>query len=144
MRRRFRLLEKEAIPGGLARGSKPSDFNPHELMMGIGVEKEHLVGGGYSLPEMRNKAREIAMDHLKEIPDYYTRLKKMEKGAGIKEDINQIDPATRQRLIDFLKSQPNLDDTTYHSFAQKLGLSPHDAEEVAYDYIYRMTHSPGA
>ena len=82
-RNRLHLLEDEAIPGGLARHNKPSDFDPHELAMGIKVEKEHLVGGGYSEIDARNKAREIAMDHLKEIPDYYTRLKKMEKESGV-------------------------------------------------------------
>jgi hypothetical protein len=141
IRERLRLLEDEAIPGGLARHDKPSDFDPHEIMMGIKVEKEHLVGGGYSELDMRNKAREIAMDHLKEIPDYYTRLKKMEKGAGVEEDIQQIHPSTRQQLIDFVKSQPNLDDSAYHAFAERLGVSPHEAEEVIYDYVRRSAAS---
>jgi hypothetical protein len=45
----------------------------HELRLGIDVEKEHT--------QNRSTAKEIAMDHLSEIPDYYTRLKKMEKEA---------------------------------------------------------------
>jgi len=61
------------IPGGLASRSKPSDFDPRQLAMGIEVEKEH---GGNA-----KRAREIAMDHLKELPNYYTHLKRMEKGA---------------------------------------------------------------
>lgn len=71
----------EGIPGGLARNKKPSDFNKKELEMGIEVEKEHLVGNGYSEKQMRDVAQEVAMDHLTEIPDYYTRLKKMEDEA---------------------------------------------------------------
>jgi len=42
-----------------------------EFEMGLKVEREHTTD-----PE---KAREIAMDHLVELPDYYTRLAKMEK-----------------------------------------------------------------
>ncbi len=30
----------------------------------------------------RDLAMRIALDHLAEIPDYYTRLKKMERKAG--------------------------------------------------------------
>lgn len=44
-----------------------------ELEMGIEVEKEHTKDDA--------KAREIALDHLKEFPDYYTRLADMEKKA---------------------------------------------------------------
>lgn len=41
-----------------------------QIDMGIKVEMEHV--------DDKDKAREIAMDHLVEFPDYYTRLKKME------------------------------------------------------------------
>jgi hypothetical protein len=44
-----------------------------ELEMGMKIEKEHAKDD--------NVAREIAMDHLTEFPDYYTRLKKMETQA---------------------------------------------------------------
>lgn len=47
-----------------------------ELKMGIEVEKEHTNDV--------ELAKQIALDHLKEVPDYYTRLKKMEKEAGVK------------------------------------------------------------
>jgi 2'-5' RNA ligase len=68
---------KDQITGGIADKSMPSDFDPKELAMGIEVEKEHTNN--------KKLAREIAMDHLKEIPDYYTRLAKMEKEAGVEE-----------------------------------------------------------
>lgn len=74
-------IAKEEIPGGLARGKKPSEFDADELAVGIEVEKEHLVGDSYSAKEMHDTAQEIAMDHLTEIPDYYSRLKKMESEA---------------------------------------------------------------
>lgn len=44
-----------------------------ELKMGMEVEKEHA--GTIS------ERRAYALDHLEEIPDYYTRLSKMEKEA---------------------------------------------------------------
>jgi predicted DNA-binding protein YlxM (UPF0122 family) len=42
-----------------------------QLKMGIKVEQEHTKN--------LNAAREIALDHLNEMPDYYDKLKKMEK-----------------------------------------------------------------
>lgn len=55
-----------AIPGGLAAGKRPGDFDKGNLALGMKVEKEHT----------KNKAmaREIAMDHLMEDPNYYTQL----------------------------------------------------------------------
>jgi len=56
----------------LKHGDDPDDdFDPDELEMGIEVEKEHNDN-----PDV---AKAIAKAHLSEIPDYYTRLKKMEK-----------------------------------------------------------------
>lgn len=44
-----------------------------QIEMGKKVEMEHVSDA--------KLAKEIAMDHLEEIPDYYTRLTKMEKEA---------------------------------------------------------------
>ena len=44
-----------------------------QLRMGVKVESEHTTS--------QTTAKEIAMDHLSEMPDYYTRLDKMEKEA---------------------------------------------------------------
>ena len=53
-------------------------YNADELKMGINVEKEHT-----DCPYL---AKQIAKDHLAELPDYYTRLAKMEKeGEAAKE-----------------------------------------------------------
>ena len=48
-----------------------SNFDPKELAMGIKVELEHT--------DDRSVAKNIAKDHLTELPDYYSRLRKMEK-----------------------------------------------------------------
>lgn len=44
-----------------------------QLRKGIEVEKEHT--------QDERLAREIALDHLWELPDYYDKLSKMEKDA---------------------------------------------------------------
>lgn len=49
-----------------------------QIDMGKKIELEHV--------DDESLAEEIAMDHLEEIPDYYTRLKKMEKEA--KKELN--------------------------------------------------------
>lgn len=55
------------------KGFTEADADPNELKMGIKVELEHTNN-----PEV---AKRIAIDHLAEFGDYYTRLIKMEKEA---------------------------------------------------------------
>lgn len=68
-----RKAAADQIPGGKADKKDPSDFDQSELDKGIKVEREHTDD-----PKL---AREIAMDHLTEFADYYTRLDKMETEA---------------------------------------------------------------
>lgn len=72
------ILEKEiySILGsflyyGEFRKNPLIEVNEKELSMGIEVEMEHT-----NCPML---AKRIALDHLAELPDYYTRLEKMEK-----------------------------------------------------------------
>jgi hypothetical protein len=46
-----------------------------QLAKGVKVEQEHT--GNIAL------AREIALDHLNELPDYYDRLEKVEKNNSV-------------------------------------------------------------
>jgi hypothetical protein len=62
-----RARTAERIPGGLSAGMSPGDFDPRALRAGIATELEHTSS--------RAVAREIAMDHLVEDPDYYVKLK---------------------------------------------------------------------
>ena len=48
-----------------------ADVDPEELKIGVEVEFEHTTN--------KETAQRIAMDHLAELKDYYTRLKKMEE-----------------------------------------------------------------
>lgn len=82
-------LAENEIPHGKADGMSPEMIaKKHnipvaeiekQIKMGIEIEYEHT--------DDKSKAREIAMDHLEEFPDYYTRLRKMETQAkkGLKE-----------------------------------------------------------
>lgn len=52
-------------------GITENDVDQEQLKMGIEVEYEHTTDA--------TVAKKIALDHLAEIPDYYTRLAKMEE-----------------------------------------------------------------
>jgi hypothetical protein len=71
----YKILS-DILSGGKSKDFKGS-YNSKELAMGIKIEKEHT--GSNLISE------KIAKDHLSEIPDYYSRLTKMEKAAGINE-----------------------------------------------------------
>lgn len=64
---------KEQLKGGKADGKTITKYDLGQLLMGIKVEQEHTTNKMIAL--------EIAMDHLEEIPDYYTRLQEMEEEA---------------------------------------------------------------
>jgi hypothetical protein len=52
------------------------EYNPKELKIGQQIEMEHTDDPAIAL--------KIAKDHLRELPDYYSRLIKMEKDASVK------------------------------------------------------------
>jgi len=64
---------KQKLKGGRADAHRVTDFDLDQLIMGIKVEQEHTTD--------KYTALEISMDHLEEIPDYYTRLHEMEETA---------------------------------------------------------------
>lgn len=63
-----------------------------QLKKGIEIEKEHTSD--------KEKATEIAMDHVTEFPDYYDRIEKMEKGA--EKDFGKEKVNENKRLIKHL------------------------------------------
>lgn len=75
------FTSEEARQIGLAIGIDWDKFDLEEFRSGLSVELEH----GSHDPETNvinddaNLAGKIAWAHLKEIPDYYTRLAKMEQ-----------------------------------------------------------------
>lgn len=60
----------DKMPGGLADGSTPSDFDPVQIAKGVVVEMEHTDDPRVAL--------EIAMDHLTEDGRYYDALETIE------------------------------------------------------------------
>lgn len=67
--------DDEAMIGGVGDGSNLAQLAPDQVLKGIEVEMEHT--------EDPRIALEIVIDHLTELPDYYTRLEKMENDAEI-------------------------------------------------------------
>jgi hypothetical protein len=90
-------VKEDKIKGGKADNKTPEDIAKkhgvsvdkikQQLKMGIEVEMEHVND--------RKLSAEIALDHLDEIPDYYNRLKKMEKDAGIEEEDQKCPPGQK-------------------------------------------------
>lgn len=101
----------ESLPGGKARTHRPSDFDPDQIERGIEVEQEHLEGGGYTKRERDDLAREIAMDHLTEIPDYYTRLDRMEEQA--KKASSQAAQIALMKFLSRLAKRLGVEDHVY-------------------------------
>jgi hypothetical protein len=65
---------KELIRKVMGESATTEDkVDAEELRIGIEIEKEHT--------EHVEVAKQIALDHLAEIPDYYTRLVDMESEA---------------------------------------------------------------
>ena len=79
--KRFTTEEAERI--GAALGIDWSEFDVEQFRMGLDVELEHgavdpATDVTHDDPIMTGK---IALAHLNEFPDYYTRLAEMEKEA---------------------------------------------------------------
>lgn len=62
---------KDGIKGGIADGKSITAYDLDELLTGMKFEMEHTSN--------RFIALELAMDHLERIPDYYTRLRRLER-----------------------------------------------------------------
>jgi hypothetical protein len=82
MKREFTTAEAEVI--GEQLGIDFTAYSLEEFRLGLAVELEH--GSSDPATNVTNDDElltgKIAWAHLKEIPDYYTRLLKMEAEAG--------------------------------------------------------------
>lgn len=119
-----------------------------ELDMGRQVEMEHKATIEY-LRKNPNAPLEkvvemIARDHLKEIPDYYTRLKKMEAEgkSGKTAKVGQADPI-QKKLMDFFKANPNPPDSEVHKLAEQLKLPPDQLESKIYELLSDLLKRTG-
>lgn len=68
-----------------------SSFDMNELLMGFEVEKEHGTRDEETnvTDDDPIKTLKISIAHLKEIPDYYTKLKKYVENGGTKEGLDE-------------------------------------------------------
>ena len=64
---------KDQLKGGRSDGKDITKYDVKQILLGIKIEQEHTTNKMIAL--------EITMDHLEEIPDYYTRLIEMEEEA---------------------------------------------------------------
>jgi hypothetical protein len=74
--------EVNTLTGGVGDATAPSDVDPVELSLGQTVETEHTTD-----PDI---ATEIALDHLSEDPNYYTKLKK----AGLAKELDVVNASS--------------------------------------------------
>lgn len=44
----------------------------------------------------------------------------------------ELTPEQEQKILEFVKATPNLDDSAFHAFCEGLGVDPHEGEEVIY------------
>ena len=79
----FTVAEATQIAKELSIDFKNEKFDIEQFRMGLDVELEH--GRRSPLTNVTNDnpilTGKIALAHLREFPDYYTRLKKLEKEA---------------------------------------------------------------
>lgn len=117
--------KKDLVPGGLAQGKTIQQISSHhripleklniQLLKGIKVEMEHTTD--------KNIAREIAMDHLWEDPNYYDKLKKIETSENKTKDIFGVNVFAREiaeQTIQEDKSKLNSDFKKYISYINEL------------------------
>ena len=91
----YRLVTTFATNVGKHIDTPDSKFDKKQLAMGVKVEKEHT--------DNPTLAKEVAKDHLAEIADYYTRLKKMEaEGKGeVKKSLVYRSPQQRRLRLEW-------------------------------------------
>lgn len=86
------ILTGDRLPGGKADFAPASRFPKKKLEAGVRHEREHTSDA--------DLAAEIARDHLVEDPDYYQKLKKVEKTGAPQEQARQrIDPYSTALLV---------------------------------------------
>ena len=78
------VTHEEAVSIGAALGINFEDINIEEFSIGLSVELEHRLHDSQTDVTHNDvlQTGKIAWAHLKEIPDYYTRLAKMELEAN--------------------------------------------------------------
>ena len=86
-------IESEEIKGGKAKGMSSKDLAKKHKVDIKDIEKEVRVGTEIEMEHTNSKkiAKEIAMDHIAEFPDYYTNKKHGVKASekGLEKDLDE-------------------------------------------------------
>lgn len=139
------------------------DFNGDldALLKGMEVEKEHGPsgpdGGKFDITGGDPKlTAEIAAAHLAESPNYYDELQKMEESMESDEDedaghssgeedgdesgntSNASGGDVKKQISDFIKENPSLKDSDFHSFVSGLGMDESAGEEIVYSLAHDL------
>lgn len=122
-------------------------FPVEQLRMGINVEREHGNKLGKNTDvgaDQDATAARIAWAHLKEIPDYYTRLDKMEKSANGDEEEGPGKPINKATVNAWLAKNPNPTDDKMHEFAESQGYNVHKLETYIYSLATKAVKKEGS
>ena len=107
-----------------------------QLDMGAPIEHEHTKN--------QKLAVEIALQHLDEFPDYYTRLKKME--ADAKKDHKKFKDVKEDAVTDLQRGIVELDDASYDSIDNLMRRIMRKrkvtAKELHYGFIKKNNQTP--
>jgi hypothetical protein len=123
------MQKKDRLPGGLADKRDPTDFDASDLADGIEVELEHTTD--------KDLAREIAMDHLAEDPDYYRKLARVEKGLDGEVELPEWVGAVLWELADNETSE--LEKAKGHKYLARI---PTGKAKPKWRYIYDYRGRP--
>lgn len=55
----------------------------------------------------------------------------------------EIPVKIEKKIINFVKKTKNLGDTRFHNYVERMGISPHEAEEVVYRELREMSKKRG-
>ena len=91
-------------------------IDPKQLKIGEQEEKEHHLSAVAT--------KQIAMDHLKKIPDYYTRLEKMETAAPHNSISEQQNMSNNPILASIRKNNKKKDPDAAQEAAEEAKESP--------------------
>lgn len=133
------------------------NLDMHELMRGIQDSSDYAVDWQYDNDSGAwLDTQELVVEHmqpedLRNLDGYNTAVQLrqqaggqgqlLHKGAHPSESVaeaegkGELTPEQEAAIIEFVKSNPSLDDDDFHKFAQSIGADPHEAEEVVYRYV---------
>lgn len=112
-------LYEDQVPGGLADDAPDSEFDKDQLARGIKAELEHT--------DDKVLAKEIAKDHLKEYPNYYDALEKME------DDLDEARDYKREYRLYHGKPAQRKQRADRNKARRKMGLKDGDGKEVQHN-----------